>query len=142
MPLSLSVIAMEIEIQKITDEFGKLKSVYSYVFQFKDEAEMKAVIHLKFESGDVFHEAKPDTDEISCSSSLMDKYQASINISSELPWKNVIGKGVRWIWNLKNQQGYNDAIQYAFANPEENETLIQLIVEASEIKTYGISEKL
>ncbi|WP_433727434.1 DUF6334 family protein [Nocardia sp. CA-129566] len=29
------------------------------------------------------------------------------------PWRDAIGRAVRWVWSLENQKGYPDAIQFA-----------------------------
>lgn len=122
---------MNIKTDKIVLEFGRLKSVHS--FTFVELPNNISAIQLSFEKGDVFHEALADTDEISCSTSLIENYEISSDISKASTWVPVIGKEVLWIWRLTNQQGYQDAIQYSFTSGE-GEIFIQLIVEASTIK--------
>ena len=134
---------MNIETDTITHEFGKLLSVHRHVFEGdNNEMNMISGLHLKFENGDVFNEALADTDEISCDSELKENYDSFVDVSKLLPWVKVINRKVRWCWQLRNQQGYNDAIQYSFANPSDSEIIIQLLVIASEIKTYELEEKL
>lgn len=139
--LRLIVIAMSIEPHRIADDFGRLVSVHCHLYKLVDENEEDIVsaFQLKFENGEVFHEALGDTDELSCASTLEDKYQEVLDVSDKAPWIDAIGKEALWIWTLTNQQGYNDAIQYSFANSvKENKSIIGLVTAASEITIYEI----
>jgi len=61
----------------------------------------------------------------------------SVNMSDKLPWQSAIGRSVRWVWTMVNQQGYLDGLQFEFANNITQEpVVIQLIAIASSIKLY------
>jgi len=133
---------MKVNTVKVTYEYGKLISVYYHESVFDDGSpSMLSAIQLQFEAGDVYHEALCDTDEITCNSNLVDSYDNSINVSKTEPWKTIIGNEVNWIWNLKNQQGYDDGIQYEFKTSQTETQMIQLLVMASEIKIKGMNNE-
>jgi len=137
-----SVITMTIDQQDIVNNFGILVSVFSHELIFENECNMISAISLVFEDGIVFHEAL-DTDEISCSSQLNDKYDVRMDISKDSPWNKAIGKPVLWTWHLTNQQGYSDAVQYEFSNlRNQGNPSVQLLVIASQIETYNVCPKL
>ena len=39
--------------------------------------------------------------------------------SNQRPWKWLIGSPVRWVWNMVNQQGYLDGLQFEFSENVE-----------------------
>lgn len=133
---------MKVDPYIITNDFGKLKKVFSIKAQFENEPDMTVAIHLVFENGEIYHEALADTDEIACESEMLDSYQNSVDISHEFPWGNAIETHVLWFWKMKNQQGYEDAVQYSFSSSSEHrqEILIQLLVAASEVKVYSLNK--
>ncbi|WDE95578.1 DUF6334 family protein [Lentisphaera profundi] len=125
---------MKINTDKITYDYGKLISVYYHESVFDDSPNMLSAIQLKFEHGDVYHEAIIDTDEISCNSDLIETYDLVINKNDKEPWNSLIGNKPNWIWNLNNQQGYDDGIQYEFKTSQTDTHTFQLLVIGSEIK--------
>ena len=141
--LEQGVIEMNIEPIKIANEFGKLVAVQYYCWEFEKEPPIFGACCLSFENGEVYHEVLPEYDEISCATSLLDKFEIKKNMSDVSPWRKALGKKVLWLWKLENHQGYFDSIQYSFANTvEDEEIILQLMVCASQIKLYEIEKKL
>ena len=101
---------LKIDTAIIVYEFGKLKSVIYHSDLCENEPFMISAIQLIFENGEVYHEALTDTDEISCADILRNKYNRVQNITKSKLWSECIDKNALWIWNLKNQQNYNDGI--------------------------------
>ena len=125
---------MQIETWEITDDYGKLLKVENLFWTFENQVEMLGACHFIFENGDVYHEVLTEFDEITSNSELQDQFDVTKDVSAELPWSVAIGKSVLWIWKLTNQQGYHDAIQYSFSGPEARDVILQLMVEASQIR--------
>jgi hypothetical protein len=75
-----------IEAHKIVYGFGRLQSVYSYVWRFQDASDIKSAYRVSFEAGGVFHEAGREYDEISCDSVLREEYDDITDVSVESPW--------------------------------------------------------
>ena len=73
---------MKAPLYKISEDFGKLIDVYLLKYTFEDEPEMISGIKLVFENGVVFHEALPDTDEITCESNQQFDYDIEICVSN------------------------------------------------------------
>ena len=60
-----------------------------------------------------------------------------VDVSTSPPWDKAIGREIRWAWRLTNQQGYDDGVQFEFANPNDSsECVIELIAEASMLTKY------
>ena len=63
----------------------------------------------------------------------------TIDISNSKFWKECISKNVIWAWQLMNQQGYEDGIQFCFNN-NKKEIIRQIIVKASELNFYKFNK--
>lgn len=50
-----------------------------------------------------------------------------------------LSKKLIWLWELKNNQGYNDGIQIEVSDHKEN-LIIQFIAEASQISMYKLNK--
>jgi hypothetical protein len=57
--------------------------------------------------------------------------------NSEL--KSCLDKKLIWLWELKNNQGYDDAIQIEVSDHKEN-IIVQFIAEASQISIYTLKK--
>lgn len=56
-------------------------------------------------------------------------------------WRDLCSSSLRWVWQLVNQQGYNDAIQFEFVRKSaSNAIIIQFVVVASSIKCFMVRE--
>jgi len=128
---------MIIATDDIVYQFGNLVSVH--YLSIDEEINWISAIKLTFENGVVYNEAVGATDEIVLTNKLNDHYQIITAANDITPWAEAIGRPTLWLWNLTNQQGYNDGVQYAFAAPRQNEIIIQLMVEASSIKLYQMA---
>jgi hypothetical protein len=62
-----------------------------------------------------------------------------LDISAREPWNRVIGSSAIWAWELRNQQGYRDALQIEFSLKPGFVT-IQLVCQASAIQTLKVEE--
>lgn len=132
-------MSVEIPYYKVSDEYGKLLAVNVIKYTFADEPYMVAAYKFIFEYGTVFNEALPDTDEISfCDNLILDDYDTTEDVSSISPWQELIGNKLLWIWEMKNQQGYYDAIQYNFYNDNREDFIVQLCVAASSVYAYRV----
>lgn len=123
--------------QAIVEEAGSLTCV-EYLYH-ADIPNSIGIIKFSFQQGNYFIVAKEDdslklTDKLA--SRLLKKESfISQNSSNQWPWQWVIGKPVRWVWNMVNQQGYLDGLQFEFSENVEKESLvIQLMAIASAIE--------
>ena len=96
------------------------------------------VIKLCFQKGIFFVVAQNDdslelTDR-NIENDLKKEGFKSIRLSNDMPWQSAIGRHIRWLWTLMNQQGYIDGLQFEFAdNVSQEAVIIQLIAIASRI---------
>ena len=125
---------------EIIYKYGKLTSVKKHYDSFEDSSDMVCAYQLVFEHGEIFHEALPNTDEISIANSLREKCSIVKDVSSESIWNQAISCSAKWIWKLINQQGYHDGIQYEFWDDSKPKVTIQLMVEASNINVLKIKK--
>jgi hypothetical protein len=94
------------------------------------------LIKLAFQQGTYFVVAKED-DSLELTRDATSIDFEGIKVSSEFPWHSAIGKHVRWVWTMVNQQGYLDGLQFEFANNITQEPIvIQLIAMASGIDIH------
>lgn len=47
-------------------------------------------------------------------------------------WDSLLGSNPDWVWVLKNQNGYRDAVQIAFSRGQER-VIVQLLAEGSKL---------
>lgn len=136
-------MSKEIQRNKITDTFGRLIDVYAIKYTYDDSPDMTAAIQFVFENGVVYNEALPETDEMSIRDGLLlDDYSITEEVSSVSPWKELLGSKAIWVWQMKNQQGYSDGVQYSFYNEKREERLIQMVVAASEVFVFKVQNLL
>ncbi len=64
------------------------------------------------------------------------------DISGLSPWDESIGLPLLWSWTLTNQQGYNDGVQFDFAQDGGSRSvLIQILGLAGEVKVRRMSSQ-
>ncbi len=124
-------------MQSITDESGQLVEVES--FYYTDLPTDIGLIKLAFQQNSFFVVVKEDDSlELTDKVTFTENDFKRINMSDKLPWQAAIGKQIRWIWTMVNQQGYLDGLQFEFANNiNQKPVVIQLIAVASGIKVYN-----
>jgi hypothetical protein len=120
--------------REVVEQFGALRSVSvtSELLAQPEEYE------LTFDGGVLLVGVNADDDSIwlGCSTSSLPN---RIDVSSWYPWNMVIGLSVIWAWSLRNQGGYEDAIQLSFT-VEQGLATIQLVCQASAIQTLTVEE--
>jgi hypothetical protein len=132
----LSGMTMRHLMRTIVYESGKFVDV-EYFFHPNLPTEIGA-IKLWFQKGIFFVVAKSD-DSLECTdknieSDLKKEGFKSTHSSHDMPWQPAIGRHIRWIWTLMNQQDYLDGLQFEFAdNVSQKSVIIQLIAIASRI---------
>ena len=75
-------------------------------------------IDLEFEHGrwSVLVHEDDDTVRLVETAAIGDSDLRTVDAAALAPWRDAIGRAVRWVWSLENQQGYPDAIQFEFAD--------------------------
>ncbi|MEU0505827.1 DUF6334 family protein [Nocardia sp. NPDC005998] len=75
-------------------------------------------IDLEFEHGrwSVLVHEDDDTVRLVETAAIDDSGLRTVDAAALAPWHDAIGRAVRWVWSLENQQGYPDAIQFEFAD--------------------------
>jgi hypothetical protein len=122
-------------LRDLVDEFGALRSVAvtSELLTRPEEYE------LTLEGGVLLVGANADDDTVRLSrgtSALPNR----LDVSSWYPWELVIGASVIWAWQLRNQQGYQDALQLQFSFRPGSSATIQLTCQASALQTSTVEE--
>jgi hypothetical protein len=127
-------------LAKICDDCGRLRGVSCT--RFGGDANFVTAVGLEFERLSVILRANPDDDslDISLGTLTADAEETLSDISHSAPWSSCLSAGARWLWQLTNQQGRNDAVRFEFGNPDEQSRgVIELLVVASAVETYAVS---
>ena len=119
-------------LSSIVNSCEKLKHAQSY--SFKDLLNEIAVIKLEFETFSCFIRVKEDSDEIE----LVESINLSALKITNLPlyFHKCYGLKLCWAWSMVNNQGYSDSLKFEF----ENDKIVELVVYASSLSQYGVSE--
>ncbi len=134
-------MAIVSNFKKIIARYESLKHVYHIILPElpKDISAVKT----EFSESAVFIAVDENDDTLYVVPQLPDDLTdgQTVDVSACEPWKNVIGKPVRWVWELKNNQGYSDGIQFEFAaNIKDRAIIIQMMGIASRISLRTVSE--
>jgi hypothetical protein len=121
-----------VKLSNIVNSSEKLKYAQSYSFiELPNEI---AAIKLEFETFSCFIGVIEDTDEIELSHTV--KVADLISSDISLFFKKCYGLKLCWAWSMVNNQGYSDGLKFEF----ENKQIVELVVCASSIVQYGVSE--
>ena len=124
----------------ICNELGKLECVIGHFLEENGITDFLISLEFVFENGRIFHEAVAETDEIAIKLVPPEDDCVPLPMTHLEPWKSASGRGALWAWELRNQQGYADGIQYSFANTvSDREVIVQLIVVASQVFIYDVT---
>ncbi len=102
-----------------------------------------SAVRTEFSESTVFIVVNADDDTLYSVQRLPDELTGTqpADFSDDYPWKDAIGKPLRWAWALRNNRGYLDGMQFEFAiNIEDKETAIQMMGMASGISVRSVSE--
>lgn len=124
-------------VTEIVDSYGALSEVRG-----QPVAGIGLVaLTLRFEHASVLVEADADDDTIRLTSTSGTEGES---LSHLAPWTSAVGRGVRWVWSLTNQQGYDDGVQMEFGNrAQEGQPIhlcVQLLVVASALRISEVSD--
>jgi hypothetical protein len=111
------------------EEAGRLTGVH--YGSYPDARTMVWIIRLSFEAGDWSLVVNPDDDTLLITEPFETDHAHFDSAPENSPWRLALGKRPRWIWTMTNQQGYQDGIQFEFADPGEAAVTIQMIAMAS-----------
>jgi len=125
-------------MKSMVDESGQLMAVEC--FYYIDLPTEIGFIKLAFEQNNYFVVATEE-DSLEVTDNVASLFEADefkrVDLSHRSPWQSAIGKPVRWIWTMVNQQGYLDGLQFEFANDiTQKPVVLQLIAMASGINIY------
>lgn len=135
---------MELSEVDLSDIFFRenLQNLSSICYVFDEEVgnEPIAVIML-FKEKMIMISVIDEDDSIDISFVSNEKLKklTTIDVSSEMPWKNIINLKLSWVWSLKNNQGYSDGIQFEWINKNLNTSIkIQLVTMLSSIRIHKV----
>ena len=120
------------ELSSIVNSYEKLKHAQSYSFQ--ELLHDIAAIKLKFETFSCFIRVIEDLDEIELTSNII--LNNLIETDHSLFFHECYDLKLCWGWKMTNNQGYSDALRFEF----ENDHIVELVVIASSITQYSVSE--
>jgi len=121
-----------VELSSIVNSSEKLKHAQSY--SFKELLNEIAAIKLDFKTFSCFIRVIEDLDEIELTSSII--LSNLIATDHSLFFHECYDLKLCWGWKMINNQGYSDALKFEF----ENNYIVELVVNASSITQYGVSE--
>jgi Family of unknown function (DUF6334) len=118
-------------VREVADNYGSLKSVAgAHTFPPDPGFDSRYGEYVfGFEHGSFTVTAEPSDDTIRLGATGATLPYVT-DLSGEEPWSRLIGCGTLWIWQMVNQNGYFDGLQFAFARPGECWE-VQLMCEAS-----------
>lgn len=107
----------EAEFERMSEEGGDLQ-VVSYLYEPESPKDISA-IRLGFTGGEWLIQVDEDdsTLQVGAPSAVVETYK-SVNVSTHFPWAAAVGKHPRWVWQMVNQRGYEDALQVEFADTD------------------------
>lgn len=112
--------------------------------RFDADAAFVTGIQLEFENMIVAAVAEGEFDTITLRRGPLgqDPEATTHVVNADSSWSAALGKDLRWGWLMKNHQGYEDGIQFEFAETTEGPGItIQLMVEASAITYSDVSRR-
>ena len=64
-----------------------------------------------------------------------------VDLSADEPWRGLLGRRLRWVWQLVNQQGYADGLQFEWA-PDHSRAgkTLQLVAVAGRLAVARVLE--
>jgi Family of unknown function (DUF6334) len=132
-------------LSEMAYEAGCLKQV-DYLLQ--EDSLVAVILTFEYRIFTVLVIASDDTIELFSGACYPAVKYNLISVTEKEPWLRAIGKKIIWAWDLINQQGYADSIQFYFANVDsekssifsEEDVIIQLITVASSLKTYKLNQ--
>lgn len=80
----------------------------------------------------------PDTDEIRTLRESFSGFDKLREIPVPMYLRNAIGGSLIWMWELRNQQGYYDAVQFEFSIEEGKSVRFQFLAIASKISVFQV----
>lgn len=120
------------KLSRIVNSCEKLVHAQSYSFrELKNEV---AAIKLEFETFNFFVEVVEELDEIRLAE--LSNLGELVAIDKPLGFHSCYGLKLCWAWSMTNNQGYSDSLKFEF----ENNQIIELVVMASSIKQFSVSE--
>ena len=126
-------------LAKIYDEGGAFLGA-GYTLFDGDQGFITAV-ELRFEKICAVFRAEPDYDTLAVTIDRLKPGadETLIDASNSEPWATCVGFGIRWAWQLTNQQGYSDGVRLEFSKPgESSRAVVELIVAASAIEIFRV----
>lgn len=128
--------------EKIIERYESLKRV-CYIILPELPNDISAV-KVEFSESTVFIVVNEDDDTLHAVPQLPHPLEGRehIDVSANCPWRNIVGKPVRWVWDLINNQGYLDGMQFEFTSDTRKgkATIIQMMGMASRISVRSVSE--
>ncbi|MGA2064899.1 MAG: DUF6334 family protein [Thermoguttaceae bacterium] len=125
-------------LARIRDDGGPLRAL-RYVL-FDGSPTFVVGVILEFDTLTATILAEPNYDEILV---RLTPYEPGpdervVTGGSKSPWHGAFGLGVRWAWQMTNQQGYTDGLRFEFGDPDDSERsrTVELLVVASQIKLF------
>lgn len=122
----------------IAEEGGRLRAA-TYHFDADLPRDIPR-IDLEFEHGQwsvLVHE-DDDTVRLVETAAIGDSGLRTVDAAALAPWRDAIGRAVRWVWFLENQQGYADAIQFEFTDISGGAATIQILAVASRLNIQQV----
>jgi Family of unknown function (DUF6334) len=122
-----------VSLSDVVDSWGRVGSILA----LRSHRRVSALC-LRFDSGEclvIQAVADDDTILLKNSSDLFDGWD---DVSACPPLHDLVGRDLVWIWQLENQQGYQDGCQIC-VTADSVEYLVQFIVIASSLKVYSVT---
>src|SRR5262247_160154 len=113
-------------LAEIYDDGGRLISVRYALFE--GDPRFITAVELQFESKSAVFRAVADDDTLAASLGPLksELYETLVEVDDSEQWSKCIGCGVRWAWQLTNQQGYSDGVRLEFGEAgEEFRTIVE-----------------
>jgi hypothetical protein len=128
-------------IRDLCETAGKLREVrYSLYDAGPEGRDWIVAVEMRFESrvASIYAESELDTISVRLGDVKVDEDCYLEVASKAAPWIDAVGRSLRWIWLLQNQEGYEDGVRFEFAPSTEGQEALEvtLLAIASGVRIY------
>ena len=128
---------MLVALRSACDHGGKLLGVTRTLYQ--NDPRFVTTVSLRFESLTLGFRADSDLDTLEATIGQLtrDDNDVMSDASGFAPWSVCVGHGLRWGWQLTNQQGHTDGVRLEFGDPDSPHAgVVELLVVGSAIQVF------
>lgn len=99
------------------------------------------ILRLNFNKSHLYVSVNGEDDTIRIERDFPGKDEDWCQFAPHETWKNAYGKPILWLWYMENNQGYEDGLQFEFAQDAADKSIcVQIIAVASQLSIKLVSD--